>query len=99
MGSSQFARVWTYSVVYGLVMTVGITVPFRWCTHGKAAVKIYDMSGAQLREQRSSAKQPRPDDPEEGHDPTTPKSTKTTKTNKTYKTYDVERLDFASFCC
>ena len=24
------ARVWTYSLIYALVMTVGITVPFRW---------------------------------------------------------------------
>eukprot|EP00913_Durusdinium_trenchii_P004861 g4515.t1 len=77
VGTSQFARVWTYSLIYALVMTVGITVPFRWCSRGKAAVKIYDA--------------PPEDDPEEGVDESSPKTARTNKTNKTYKTYDASQ--------
>lgn len=76
--NSQFARVWTYSVIYGLVMTVGITVPFRWCSREKSAIKVYDAPE---------------DDPEEGIDPATPQTVKTNKSNKTYKTYDVQAAD------
>eukprot|EP00435_Cladocopium_sp_Y103_P018490 s272_g4.t1 len=76
--SSQFARVWTYSVIYALVMTIGITVPFRWCSREKAAIKIHH----------------EPDeDPEEGIDPATPHTVKTNKTTNTYKTYNVEASD------
>lgn len=76
--SSQFARVWTYSVVYALVMTIGITVPFRWCSREKAAIKIHAEPD---------------DDPEEGIDPATPHTVKTNKTTNTYKTYNVEASD------
>ena len=39
LGSVE-ARVWTYSVIYGLVMTVGITVPFRWLGNTEADVDV-----------------------------------------------------------
>ncbi|CAJ1337042.1 unnamed protein product, partial [Effrenium voratum] len=56
VGSSQFARVWTYSLIYGLVMTIGITVPFRWCASGKAGIKIADEPDGDTEEGGDAAK-------------------------------------------
>ena len=44
---SAEARVWTYSVVYALVMTIGITVPFRW--HGDLSMDATTISHGFLR--------------------------------------------------
>lgn len=44
---SAEARVWTYSVVYALVMTIGITVPFRW--HGDLSTDATTISHGFLR--------------------------------------------------
>ncbi|CAE7758768.1 unnamed protein product, partial [Symbiodinium pilosum] len=42
-GNTQFARVWTYSVIYGLTLTLGITIPFRWCSGSKRGFKVADV--------------------------------------------------------
>eukprot|EP00439_Symbiodinium_sp_Y106_P000366 s7601_g1.t1 len=44
-GNAQFARVWTYSAIYGLTLTLGITIPFRWCAGRKRAFKVADSAG------------------------------------------------------
>ncbi|CAE7925387.1 unnamed protein product [Symbiodinium necroappetens] len=45
-GNAQFARVWTYSAIYGLTLTLGITIPFRWCAGRKRAFKVADSPAA-----------------------------------------------------
>eukprot|EP00931_Biecheleriopsis_adriatica_P101809 TRINITY_DN76888_c0_g1_i1.p1 TRINITY_DN76888_c0_g1~~TRINITY_DN76888_c0_g1_i1.p1 ORF type:complete len:1029 (-),score=182.71 TRINITY_DN76888_c0_g1_i1:101-3187(-) len=42
VGDSEFSRVWTYSVIYGITLAAGITIPFRWCTIGKRSLVIPD---------------------------------------------------------
>eukprot|EP00930_Biecheleria_cincta_P072492 TRINITY_DN5987_c0_g2_i3.p1 TRINITY_DN5987_c0_g2~~TRINITY_DN5987_c0_g2_i3.p1 ORF type:complete len:1063 (+),score=153.55 TRINITY_DN5987_c0_g2_i3:43-3189(+) len=41
VGKSDFARVWVYSLIYGLTLALGITIPFRWCRSGKKSIRIH----------------------------------------------------------
>mmetsp|Transcript_8263 Transcript_8263/g.19413 ORF Transcript_8263/g.19413 Transcript_8263/m.19413 type:complete len:1040 (-) Transcript_8263:118-3237(-) len=44
-GSSQQARVWTYSIIYGVTMTLLVTIPFRWCSGARRGIKIVQEPG------------------------------------------------------
>lgn len=56
IGKSDFARVWTYSLIYGLTLALGITIPFRWCRSSKKAFQVQHLDEEGGGEDHSTGK-------------------------------------------